>query len=1251
MLQALGWSGLLAEEDVQNRKLDLNGSEVWGKINFFEEAVFVEKIRDLSDNLFIHSVDIACRRNWGSFLWLPIRSHSTIVGFLEGYEYGGLATFSNKQKVNQILGAFANQIASMIEQGELNKRLREISELVLTTDSFGDLAQYIVNAAADLTGSDVNLWMMSEEEAERNQYLRIVASKSKLSKEFIRSARLPISPEESINVQALQQQRSFIREDVINDSEKPGFYYYEEAKRQGWHSFMAVPIIGRGKVSIGVLTLYDSAVDKFSKTTVELIQAFANQTAIAFQQQKRNLALQQLSQVGQKLTESMTGRLQLLSKEVAEVAQKLMQADCVVLYPYDPVRKQFYEKDNIAGKGLKYPLEAVADKPRKGGLAALIRQVGILVVHSLDNGEIEVPGGLRDNSEIKYSEILHIIRNLKFINRENIKAFLGISLRASESPKNGKIQTHEVGILYINYRSPYYFTEEELQIIKVYSHQVANVIQSARLYKEAQNSYLQLKALNDTFLDIVSQLDIKKLMSAIINRAASLMAGETYKGIEAAYWRYDYKTKKAIIDYCTIPKLKGIEINSDESLLGIVLSTARTQYKNNFHLWEGRGKVYNDKLLSHLKNIIEVPVKIYGLEKNNTNVIVGVIAIMDSTGERYFKESDIEVLERFASVASIALQNAQFIKREITLREQSETLREISNVISSDLSIEEVAGRILDELGKVVEFRKATVQLIIDDERKLIAFRGFENAHIDDWLLRPISEDKLVSRIKDGMVPIILSEVLSDPDWEIREFTTNIKSWVGVPLVYGREILGLITLDHDVSDFYKQDQKKLLKLYANQAAIAIKNAILFDETKRQLRDLEIIEEIVKVMNSEPESDLQNILQMIVEQIANNLDCTHCTIFLSQENKGRLLLKPEVTYGPRSQSVLSRRFVPGNGVAGWVFREGKSVLLDDAKSDLRYASARDDRDSHRSMLVVPVKVGDITIGVISIDQDEFGWFSENDQRLLEAIAHHIGIAIERDRLRHAQLDAVRREYVQDVAHQLVGPLAGLRANAENLLEGRVNVEKGKTILKTIVDQAGLIQRYAENLSFVARGGDSIFSSAQFRPSKFTAEELIRLLIKYSSSFQGQAKTKRLIGPSVDEISFRRFPPLMLDESLFEILMLNLYDNAVKYSYEAAPITTTGHLKENIVEIEVSSHGIPLTEDDISQIFKRYTRSKMAMEYATIGTGIGLYICNQIVKLHGGTIRAIPSRRSIYGNEVKFIITLPIKNSHDTEEISR
>jgi len=240
----------------------------------------------------------------------------------------------------------------------------------------------------------------------------------------------------------------------------------------------------------------------------------------------------------------------------------------------------------------------------------------------------------------------------------------------------------------------------------------------------------------------------------------------------------------------------------------------------------------------------------------------------------------------------------------------------------------------------------------------------------------------------------------------------------------------------------------------------------------------------------------------------------------------------------------------------------------------------------------------------------------------------------------QLQEDLREYILDIAHQLQGPLSGIRAHSENLLRGRLPVQRGRVVLETLVEQAGFLQAYVQNIALASRFGEPIFDETEWHPKLYNSRMLVELLIKCTESFKGLAAERNIHGPSVDETSFRGLPSVMIDPGLFEILIRNLYDNAVKYSYEDTPITVVGRTVGNQVEIEVTNHGIPLDASDVDRIFLRHFRSDQAKEFHPIGTGVGLFICDQIAKLHHGSIRALPSKRSIYGNEVQIIVSLPV-----------
>lgn len=347
----------------------------------------------------------------------------------------------------------------------------------------------------------------------------------------------------------------------------------------------------------------------------------------------------------------------------------------------------------------------------------------------------------------------------------------------------------------------------------------------------------------------------------------------------------------------------------------------------------------------------------------------------------------------------------------------------------------------------------------------------------------------------------------------------------------------------------------------------------------------------------------------------------------------------------------------------LIRAGVSITTSAEEFDSQYGFLQLDDESpltyqrETETVIVPVRIDRIQnrgfamifAGKSPPDIDELEpWLPLHLQLdLFEMVASRLEMSYSAIVRYHERLvhEEARRQYVQDTTHQLVGPLSGLRAHCENLLRGRLSVERGRKVLETLVEQAGLLQRYAENFGLAARSGKSMFDSSEYRPEICTSRQLVEVLVKCAKSFQGLAKSKDLRGPSVDEVSFRGFPSLILDMQLFEVLILNLYDNAIKYSYESSPITVAGRVLNGKAEIEVTNHGIPLNPDEVDMIFEQYTRSPEAEEFAPVGTGIGLYICTQIAKLHRWSIRALPSRRSRYGNEVKFIITVPVgKHQH-------
>lgn len=354
---------------------------------------------------------------------------------------------------------------------------------------------------------------------------------------------------------------------------------------------------------------------------------------------------------------------------------------------------------------------------------------------------------------------------------------------------------------------------------------------------------------------------------------------------------------------------------------------------------------------------------------------------------------------------SFVVNRAGILIENALLRYQLKTRSEIQDEVSAARA-KRVAKRILDELRESFEYRSASLQLVRGDTRTLLAGSGFDDQVPERGLLRPVSRDQLISRIVNSRQPLILSHPSDDPDWKQESGTWFVKSWVGLPVVYDSRVIALLTLDHDQPGFYTEALRQNLLQFADHVAPRIWHARLWDSAERLIRDMDIINQVAQVVSTK--LDTQALLHTIAAQIAERLNCTHCTIFFAERENGQVVLAPKVTHGG-DDALMVRRFKLGEGIAGWAFAEAKPVLVSDAESEPRFAPAAQARGP-RSMVAAPIRVGDQTIGVITADQDALNWFSESDKRLMDVLARQVGIAIQR---------SMGLKLLQDIGNRIIG----------------------------------------------------------------------------------------------------------------------------------------------------------------------------------------------------------------------------------------
>lgn len=324
------------------------------------------------------------------------------------------------------------------------------------------------------------------------------------------------------------------------------------------------------------------------------------------------------------------------------------------------------------------------------------------------------------------------------------------------------------------------------------------------------------------------------------------------------------------------------------------------------------------------------------------------------------------------------------------LIDQEKKLRSSLEEYDSKLKLDEVSNNILIALKKNIEYKKASLQLIQGDSRTLLAGNGFDLKKSDPWLNRKVSEDRLVQRIVVSKSPIILPDVELEHDWISHDSTYDVHSWIGIPLLYGQDVIGLLTLDHDQTNFYKQSDYEVLHNFAHDAAINLHKSYIFNITEERIKHLEIINAISQKISSE--LGIKSLFDALGIHITKSLMCKSCTFFTTTLENEKVVFKSQ---GGHPESILFSSFNPRESLTSEFFSHGKSFSLNDISDyNMDFHPSLSESNTN-SLILVPIKAGNQITGLICVAHDTKEYFDKGLIRILESIANLTAFAIERN----------------------------------------------------------------------------------------------------------------------------------------------------------------------------------------------------------------------------------------------------------------
>jgi two-component system sensor histidine kinase KdpD len=307
-----------------------------------------------------------------------------------------------------------------------------------------------------------------------------------------------------------------------------------------------------------------------------------------------------------------------------------------------------------------------------------------------------------------------------------------------------------------------------------------------------------------------------------------------------------------------------------------------------------------------------------------------------------------------------------------------------------------------------------------------------------------------------------------------------------------------------------------------------------------------------------------------------------------------------------------------------------------------AGSGTDTLSGASALYLPLVAASKTVGVIGILPNSPQTFFDQEQvHALESFANQAAMAIERaflseeaqQALLRAETETLRNTMLSSVSHDLRTPLAAITGAATTLLQQDITLDQPdrRELVETISEEAEHLNRIIRNVLDMTRlEAKAITVKKEWQ----SLEEIVGVVL---DRFSDKLKGRTLSADLPADLPLVPFDPLLIEQ-----VLMNLLDNALRYSPQGTPLSLSAMVREDALLVELADRGPGIPKDSEERIFEKFVRGSAAGG----GIGLGLTICRAIITAHGGRIWA--ENRSGGGAVFRFTLPLGGEQPHLEEE---
>lgn len=899
-----------------------------------------------------------------------------------------------------VLQSIANQTGIALANARLYQRvdvrlgerveeltaLSAISRELNSTLEPGRIFEVVLDEALKITGATHGFISLVEAEA---QLLETRASRGYSADEMQRLEAEPVPLGSGITGRAAVTGKPVVVGDVQN---YPDYLQAITTTR----SEIAVPIRYAQSI-VGVLNLESPEQEAFTDDHVRFLEALAEQAAIAIGNAQRLDELKERNDLLRRKAEQLTNLFQIgqafrtdqplddLMDEVAHAIQETVGFNVVSLslMEGDPPRLR-----RVAAAGIPV---AVFEQMRR-------------VVQPWE----KISGVLQERFRISQSYYLPM--EYQQLTAE-LDTYLSPTAERTEQRRPGRWHPDDMlittlrgsgdrvlGILSVdepqNGRVPDRATIEALEL---FANQAAIAIENSRLFADLQQRLNDLTLFNEVGRSISAKLDLDALLDTVLDAACELVGGE-----HATIFLPDpgdgKLTPRKTVGF-DLAAISGMRFGPNEGLVGMVVADRRgvvvpDVQASPYYVPHAASAVIGSMLL--------VPLTVAG-------ELIGVLTV-DKNVINGFTNTDLVVLSTLADQAAVAIENARLFEAEREQHALAESLREVASTLNSTLDFDALLDQMLTHVGRVVPHTAANIMLI-DYERQhgvahIVRARGYDaiDAGLAARLLSlefPVNEvDNLRQMVETGRT-FVVADTRSYPGWVHTPETSWVRSLLSAPIRLRDQVVGFFNLDSDTPNFFTPVHAERLQTFADQAAVAIENARLYEETQRRLKEQSLLYEaglaisatlqyrqVLEALSGQIEraTNAQFVVVQEFDRVHNRLTTVHMACANSE--------------GLNLSEIEAHTFAPMDYLkVAHYLRDRRSIVLRSNDEDIDpLLKERLQTVGLRWVLEVPIVARDEVLGLARVGDGRFDRaLPDSEVQLVETLVNQAAVAMSNARL--------------------------------------------------------------------------------------------------------------------------------------------------------------------------------------------------------------------------------------------------------------